>query len=194
METLTSTTGIKAALYARVSLDEQGTEREQNPQYQIDQLREHCQHHNIEITGEYLDRASGADPNRPQFRQMLKDATQHKFKIILVWKLDRFSRDKPLRLLTIFEKLRKFHIGVCSITESWADTSEDNPTGQLLLYVFSWMAEQERKKISERTRASIRQKKALGKWKGGRPKGAKDRKPRNKKQKKADPTMSDILG
>lgn len=190
----------KIALYARVSMEEQAkegepkNEREQDPLNQLEPLRLHAQRNGLEVVQEYIDRGSGADPNRPSFRQMLKDATQHKFKTIMVWKLDRFSRDKPLRLLTIFEKLRKFHIGVKSMTESWADTSEDNPMSQLVLYVFAWMAEQERLKISERTKAGISSRRAIGRWKGGRPKGSKDKKPRKQKQNKADPTMSDILG
>ena len=51
----------------------------------------------------------------------------------------------------------------------------------IILAVMSWAADFERRKISERTKAGIQRQKNLGQYKGGRPKGSKDKKARKKR-------------
>jgi site-specific DNA recombinase len=133
-----------------------------------------------ELNGEYTDRGSGADANRPEFKRLIGDAMQRKFQVILVWKLDRLSRETMSVLVSRVQTLKNRGIAIKSFTESWLDTSQDNPMGELVLAVMGWAAAEERRKISERTKAGIRQRRAIGQWKGGRPTGSKDRKPRKK--------------
>jgi DNA invertase Pin-like site-specific DNA recombinase len=134
-----------------------------------------------EIAEEYVDRCSGADHNRPLFRKMMNDAMQLKFSIILVWKLDRFSREGISHTLSYIQRLKTRNCALKSMTETWVDTSSENPMGEFLIAIFSWVAAEERRKISERTKLGILRRKNIGQWKGGRPAGAKDRKPRRKR-------------
>ncbi|MCX6654325.1 MAG: recombinase family protein [Candidatus Bathyarchaeota archaeon] len=162
---------MKVGIYARVSIDEQDRESRQfqDPENQLEPLRNWAKSREWEITGEYIDRCSGGDHNRPKFKQMLNDAFLRKFSIILVWKLDRFSREGISHTLSYLQQLRSRGIAVRSLTESWVDTSVDNPIGEFLIAVFSWVASEERRKISERTKLGIQRRKNLGIWRGGRP-------------------------
>lgn len=162
---------MKVALYARVSLEEGNKEdrRYQEPENQLAPLRDWAKNQGWTIIAEYVDRVSGADRNRPNFKRMLNDAMLQKFNTILVWKLDRFSREGISHTLSYIERLRSRSIAVKSMTESWLDTSKDNPMSEMILAIMSWVAAEERRKISERTKLGIQRRKNLGIWKGGRP-------------------------
>lgn len=162
---------MKVAIYARVSLDEtKDDKRYQNPDNQLVPLREWASKQGWDVYKEYIDKGSGADPNRIMFREMLQDAMMLRFDNILVWKLDRFSRETMSQVIGRIQRLRERSIGIKSFTESWLDTSKDNPMGELVLAIMSWAAAEERRKISERTKAGIAQRRAIGQWHGGRPK------------------------
>jgi DNA invertase Pin-like site-specific DNA recombinase len=161
---------MKVALYARVSKDEaESDNRFQDPEYQLQALREHCKAQGWEIAAEYIDKQSGADPNRPAFRAMLSESRVKGYRAILVWKLDRFSREPLFVVMSYINQLKQQGVGLISITESWLDTRSDNPMSELVLAVMAWASAEERRKISERTKAGIARLKAIGQWKGGRP-------------------------
>jgi DNA invertase Pin-like site-specific DNA recombinase len=162
---------MKVALYARVSMEEtdDGSKRYQEPENQLQPLRSFARSLGYEITAEYTDRSSGSNPNRPEFRKMLQDAMMRRFDGIVVWKLDRFSREGIQNTLAYIRQLKERGIWVKSMTEGWMDTSQEG-VSELLLAIFSWVAMEERKKISERTKAGIRRLRAIGQWSGGRPK------------------------
>lgn len=162
---------MKIAIYARVSMDEHKEDRRyQEPENQLTPFREWASKQGWDVYKEYIDKASGADPNRPMFRMMLQDAMLLRFDNIIVWKLDRFSRETMSQVIGRIQRLRERKIGIMSFTESWLNTSVDNPMGELVLAIMSWAAAEERRKISERTKAGIAQRRAIGQWKGGRPK------------------------
>lgn len=162
---------MKVALYARVSLEETNEKdrRYQEPENQLEPLREWAKTQGWTIVEEYIDRGSGADPNRTSFKKMLQDAMMLKFQVILVWKLDRFSREPMSIAIGRIQKLRERSVGIKSLTETWLDTAKDNPMGDLVMAIMAWAAGEERRKISERTKAGIARKKSMGQWKGGRP-------------------------
>ena len=162
---------VKVALYARVSMDEREEDRRyQDPENQLMPLREWAKNQGWEVVDEYVDRASGADPNRPRFKQMLSDAMVFRFSNILVWRWDRFSREPMWVAVGRVQRLRDRGCGVKSLQESWLDTGKENPMGDLILSFMAWAAAEERRKISERTKAGIARRRAIGAWKGGRPK------------------------
>jgi len=169
---------VKIALYARVSLDETDkySKRYQEPENQLKPLREYAHSLDYEIVTEYVDRESGANPNRPEFRKMLQDASMRRFQGILVWKLDRFSREGIINTMAYIKQLRERSVWLKSMTESWMDTSQDG-ISDVVIAVMSWAAAEERRKISERTKAGIARRRAIGQWKGGRP------------RKKGEPTI-----
>lgn len=164
---------IKVCLYARVSLDEAAESRQfQDPENQLVQLRDFCKAMGWEVTKEYIDKMSGANPARPNFRAMMQDAMLRRFQGIVIWKLDRFSREGIIPTMSYIKQLKGRGIWLRSMTESWLDTSQEGIT-DIVLAIMSWAASEERKKISERTKAGIARRRKLGTWKGGRPKKEK---------------------
>ena len=162
------------AIYLRVSKADDS----QDPQNQLEPLRKFADTLGLEIINEYVDYDSGGSANRPQFQQMLKDAKSHKFDMILVWSLDRFSREGISNTLSYLKTLKQTSVGLKSLQESWLDTS-DKGIGELLIAIMSWVAKQERERISQRTKAGLRRTKENG-TKLGRPKGSKDKGRRKK--------------
>jgi len=162
---------MKVCLYARVSMEEtdDGSKRYQEPENQLQPLRDFAKSLGYEITSEYIDRSTGSNPNRPEFRRMLQDGALRRFNGIIIWKLDRFSREGIGSTLAYIRQLKGRGCWVKSMTESWMDTSQEG-ISELLLAIFSWVAQEERRKISERTKAGIQRLRNIGQWKGGRPK------------------------
>lgn len=159
---------MKVAIYARVSKDEASSDGKlQNPENQLIPLRQYCNAMGWEISKEFIDYASGGDSNRPQFQAMLGEVRQRHFDLILIWALDRFSREGMTNTLSYIRQLRDYKTGLKSLQEPWLDTSQQG-VSDLLLGIFSWVAEQEKKRISDRTKAALARKKAEG-MKLGRP-------------------------
>lgn len=144
-----------AALYARVSTAEQTTAN------QLDDLR-----HLATARGWspvlYEERGS-AVKRRPVLDRLMDDARRGTVRAVVVWALDRLDRNM-LACLTRVVELDRLGVPVVSVREPWLDTS--GPTRSLLVAVFGWVAEQERARLVERTRAGIdrarRQGKRLG--------------------------------
>ena len=157
------------AIYVRVSK----TDESQDPTNQLVPLRKFADTLGLEVVAEYEDHASGGSANRPKFQQMLKDAKQRKFDVILIWALDRFSREGISNTVAYIQTLKQSGVGLRSLKESWLDTTSEG-MAELLIAIFSWVASQERKRISERTIAGLETAKANGKTLG-RPNGAKDK-------------------
>ena len=157
---------MKLSIYSRVSTSEQDVNN------QLTALRDYAKALGGEVVEEYVDIASGKSSNRPEFRRLLKDAEQHKFDLVLVWALDRFSREGILNTLSYLKKLKQNGVHIKSLQESWLDTREGG-MGDLLIAIFSWVAEQERKRISERTKEGLKHAKNVGKR-------GKDKRPRRK--------------
>ena len=165
---------MRVAVYCRVSKNDES----QDPQNQLNPLRDYAKALGGEIVEEYIDLASGGNGDRKNFLRMFEDAQMHKFDLLLVWALDRLSREGISNTLGYLERLKRNGIALKSLQESWLDTREDG-LGQLLLAIFSWVAQQERKRIVERTKAGLERAKRAGKLLG-RPKGAKDKGVRRK--------------
>lgn len=162
---------MKVALYARVSKDEAsiGRNQIQDPTNQLLPMRKFCESMGWHISEEFVDYMSGGVSNRPKFQEMLGRVRQRHFDLILVWALDRFSREGMINTLSYIRQLRQYKTGLKSLQESWLDTSQEG-VADLLLAFMSWVAEQEKRRISERTKAALARKKSEGKI-FGRPKG-----------------------
>lgn len=158
---------MKVAIYCRVSKNDVD-KRFQDPLNQLEPLKEFCKNMDWEVKFVFIDKKSGADSNRPEFKKMLAEARQHHFDLLLVWSLDRFSREPVLNSLSYLEQLKKHNIHFKSYTEG-IDTREQAETQELMMLILLWQAGNERAKISRRTKAGIQRRKNLGVWKGGRP-------------------------
>jgi DNA invertase Pin-like site-specific DNA recombinase len=165
---------MRIALYCRVSKNDES----QDPVNQLNPLRDYAKALGGEVTGEYVDKASGGNGDRQAFLQMLNDADKRKFDLLLIWALDRLSREGISNTLGYLERLKRNGIALKSLQESWLDT-RDEGLGQLLLAIMSWVAQQERRRIVERTKAGLEKAKKQGK-RLGRPVGSRDTKERRK--------------
>ena len=83
---------MKAVIYARFSSDRQ---REESIEGQLRECKEYAQRNGITVLDSYIDRAlSAKTDNRPDFQRMIKDSAKGLFDVVLVWKLDRFARNR----------------------------------------------------------------------------------------------------
>jgi site-specific DNA recombinase len=128
---------MKVALYVRVSSDAQDVNLSIGAQLRA--LKEYAEKHGYIIVREFVDEAeSGRTSARPAFREMiaLAKTKEPPFEMILVWKLNRFSRNR-IDSITFKELLRKRGISVVSINEPL----ENNPSGKLLEGIIEGMDE-----------------------------------------------------
>ena len=112
---------MKAVIYARYSSDSQ---REESIEGQIRECTEYAQHNGITVLAHYIDRAlSARTADRPEFQRMIADSETQIFDLVLVWKLDRFSRD---RYDSAHYKriLKKNGVRVISVKENISDGPE----------------------------------------------------------------------
>lgn len=111
----------KAVIYARYSCDSQ---TEQSIEGQLRVCKTYAQEHDILIIGTYIDRAmSGTNDNRPDFKRMLADSAKKLWDFVIVYKLDRFSRDKYE--MTIHKHtLKENGVRLISAMENIPDTPE----------------------------------------------------------------------
>jgi len=78
---------MKIAIYVRVSTDKQELRN------QLEPLLKYAEKQNYEVYKVYKDIGSGKDTNRTEFNKMMAEAHQRKFDTILVWSLDRLTRE-----------------------------------------------------------------------------------------------------
>lgn len=159
---------MKVALYARVSKDEASSDGSfQDPENQLRPLRAYCSAMGWSDVEEFVDRAGGGNSNRPEFQRLLGEVRQRHIDLVIVWALDRFSREGMTNTLSYIKQLKAYRCGLKSLQETWLDTSQEG-VGELLLAIFAWVAQEEKRRISERTKAALAKKKAQG-VKLGRP-------------------------
>ncbi|MGN0811972.1 MAG: recombinase family protein [Candidatus Coproplasma sp.] len=108
-------------IYARYSSDSQS---EQSIDGQLRVCEEYAQRNNILILNTYIDRAmTGTNNNRPDFQRMIKDSAKRTFDYVIVYKLDRFSRNKYES--TIHKRtLKNNGVTLLSAMENIPDTPE----------------------------------------------------------------------
>ena len=152
---------ISVVLYARVSTDDKG----QNPDVQLDILRNLAKSRGYRIVNEYVDYASGKDGNRPQFIEMMNAAKKHEFDAIMALRVDRIMRS-VLHLRNVITDLLKYRVKLI-LTDMEFDP--ENPTSNLILNVVSSIAEWEREIIAQRTKEGMNHARSKGS-RIGRPK------------------------
>ncbi|MFI5297684.1 MAG: recombinase family protein [Polyangiales bacterium] len=148
----------RAAIYLRVSSDRQTT---QNQRPDVEML---AATRGYQIVATYEESASAAK-HRPEHARLMKDARRGRFDVVVVWALDRFGRSMVGNLNDVLE-LDRIGVNVVSVREAWMDTA--GPVRSLLLAIISWVAEQERNRLVDRTKAGIDRARRAG-TKIGRP-------------------------
>ena len=115
-------TANRVALYARYSSENQ---RSESIDAQIRAMKAYCEQHNFTIVETYIDEAkSGTSTDkRTAFNKMIKDSSAHNFNIVLVHKLDRFSRNRYDSAIYKRE-LKKNGVNVYSVLENLDNSPE----------------------------------------------------------------------
>lgn len=144
---------MKCALYLRVSTEDQTLETQRH------ELEHEAQRRGWEVVGAYAEKISGKARARKRTRaselgKLMHDASLKRFGVVLVWSLDRFGRSL-LEVLELVQELEHAGCGFASLKESVIDTSRRHASDRLILAVLGAVAEFERNRLVERTRAGM---------------------------------------
>lgn len=153
---------IKGVIYARYSSDSQ---TEQSIEGQLRVCNQFAQNNNIEVVATYIDRAmTGTNDNRPDFQRMIKDSSKQPWNCVIVYKLDRFSRNK---YETAMHKktLRDNGVKILSAMENIPNT----PEGIILESLLEGMAEYYSAELSQKVLRGLNESYIKGNFTGGVP-------------------------
>ena len=153
---------MNAVIYARYSSHNQ---TEQSIEGQLHDAYAFAEKHGYTVIGEYIDRAlTGTKDTRPDFQRMIKDAEKRQFQVVIVWKLDRFARNRYDSAI-YKAKLKKFGVRVVSVMENITD----GPEGIILEGLLESMAEYYSANLSENIRRGQKASMAKGWYLGSPP-------------------------
>lgn len=131
----------RVAQYARFSSDNQRTE---SIDAQIRAMKKYCQQQKWQIVATYVDEARSATTDRrPNFQKMIEDSSKGLFDIVLVHKLDRFSRNRYDSAI-YKSRLKKNHVTIASVLER----IDDSPESVMMEAMLEGMAEYYSKNLS----------------------------------------------
>lgn len=149
-----------AVIYARYSSDSQS---EQSIEGQLRVCQDYAQRNDILILDTYIDQAiSGTTDNRANFQRMIKDSARKEWNYVLVYKLDRFSRDKYAT--AIHKKtLRDNGVKVLSAMENIPDT----PEGIILESLLEGMNQYYSAELSQKVKRGMKETRLKGFYQGG---------------------------
>jgi len=164
---------MKCVIYSRVSSQEQTLEN------QIPVLEKWAQSRGFELVETYQEMESAwRNGHQRELARLLDNARKRKFDIVLVWALDRLSREGSAAILNLVNSLKVYGIRVISYQEPW--TEAPGEIGEILYAIAGWVARMESHRRSERTKAGLARVKAQGK-RLGRPPGSKDKRRRKRR-------------
>ena len=149
-----------AVIYARYSSDNQ---TEQSIEGQLRVCEQYAKNNDIIILKTYIDRAmTGTNDNRPDFQQMIKDSASKEWQNIIVYKLDRFSRNKYETAK--YKKILKDNgVKLISAMENIPDT----PEGIILESLLEGMAEYYSAELSQKVKRGMNETRLKGNFTGG---------------------------
>lgn len=160
------------AIYIRVSDPTQHTEN------QLSVLENWATQRGYDVFEIYEEQESAwRAGHQKELSRLLQDASRRKFGVVLVWALDRLSREGALSILSLVDRLRTCGVRVLSYQEIW--TEAPGELAELLYALTGWVARMESQRRSERTKAGLARVKAQGK-RLGRPPGSKDKRKRRR--------------
>lgn len=150
----------KGAIYVRESTEKQDWKA------QLDQCKEYCKTHGIEIYKIYKDIASGSNNNRKEFLRLQEDMEDEKFNKVIVWELSRATRDfmaykvMIMRMTELEIELHSIQEGI--LTEGDIDAEFSNDIRALI-------NSHERKRTAKRVKSRMEHIARSGRWTGGSP-------------------------
>ena len=165
---------MRVCIYSRVSTGRQDTENQRMV------LEEWAKQRDWEVVELYEEVESAwRNGHQAELARLKTDAARRKFEIVLVWALDRLSREGALAILSLVSRLKQYGVQIISYEESWTEAPGD--LAEILYSIAGWVARMESQRRSERTKAGLARVVAQGK-KLGRPKGSQDKRKRRRKR------------
>ena len=156
------TTLKRVALYARFSSDNQ---RAESIDAQIRAMKKYCQENHYLIVETYVDEAKSATSDkRPAFQQMIKDSDKKLFDVLLVHKLDRFSRNRYDSAM-YKNRLKRNGVTVFSVLEKL----NDSPESVIMESLLEGMSEYYSKNLSREVMQGLNENALKCKHTGGKP-------------------------
>lgn len=151
----------KTALYMRYSAGPDQTENSIDGQRRV--CENYAQGKDLKIIEEYVDRAlTGKNDNRPEFQRLIADASKGLFQAVLVYRTDRFARNKYDSVI-YKSKLRKLGIEI----HYAAEPMPDGPEGILLESMMEGLAEYYSAELSQKIKRGMRENASKGLVTGG---------------------------
>ena len=155
---------IRAAVYNRVSTKEQVQNFSLEAQEMV--VREYASRKGYEVTKVYTDDGySGKDFGRPQFQLLLSDLKVDKFDVVLVWKVDRLSRNNTDVLVFLD---RELHPKGKKLIITSIDMDSSTPQGKMFISLLGTFAAYERASIMDRVNNGMQKRALEGYWNGGK--------------------------
>jgi len=173
---------MKVCIYSRVSTSQQDTEN------QSIVLTEWARQRSWDVIKIYEECESAWKAGHQlELAHLKADAARRCFDIVLVWALDRLSREGALAILSLVSRLKQYGVRIISYQEPW--TEAPGEIAEILYSIAGWVARMESQRRSERTKAGLARAVAHGK-KLGRPKGSTDKRRRKKRSPKLAPILA----
>jgi DNA invertase Pin-like site-specific DNA recombinase len=167
----------KAAVWMRVSTGEQEADN------QAPDIARFAEHHGFQVVRTFTvaDSAWNGGKDNGEYRATLQAALDGawagEYEVLIVWALDRITREGAEGALRIIRMFRERGCTVLSVKESWLNSSPE--VADVLVAFAGWMAQQESARRSERVKAGLERRRREGKP-VGRQVGARDRAPRKR--------------
>ena len=151
---------LSAVIYARYSSHSQ---TEMSIEGQLKDCYAFAEREGLRVVGEYIDRAlTGRTDDRPDFQRMISDAKKKHFQRIIVWKLDRFARNRYDSAIYKYQ-LKQNGVKVLSACESISDS----PEGIILEAVLEASAEYYSENLAQNIKRGMRDAASIGTYVGG---------------------------
>jgi putative DNA-invertase from lambdoid prophage Rac len=159
----------RVALYLRVSTDSQDEENQRAPLEKLAVSRDG------EVKAIYREAESAWKAgHQPELAKLLNDCSQRKYDIVLVFALDRLTRQGSASVLNLVNTFSLYGVKIISLNEPWTESL--GVAGEIMLAIAGWVARQESERKSQNTRAGITKARLNGKGRRG-----KDKTPRKRR-------------
>ena len=154
---------VRAVIYARCSTDE----NHQDVENQLRELRRYCEAMGWQYE-EVAEYDSGYRGEQPKLRAVLERIRRKEFNVLVVFSLDRFSRQHPSKMNALLDQLvYQYACRFLSLQERL--DSENELIWNVIKPLFAWFAHVYSRNLSEKIKLGIKTKKEKGTYKGGRP-------------------------
>lgn len=165
---------MKAVAYIRVSKSEQELENQRR------EIEAWAAVRGIEVVRWYAEEQSAwRNGHQSELARLMADLRRgRRYDVLVVWALDRLSREGAAAILNLVNTLKLYRCRVVSLQEAWTELPGE--LGEVLFAIAGWVARMESQRRSERTKSGLMTAVRAGK-RLGRPVGSRDKKPRRKR-------------